>query len=92
MSKYLKRLHFAPAKTRYISLQTGLRFRSREYEQPPYIPGGPRDDKLQAARRQIPTQILEDRPALVPTRTKRQEAASEAPTEPAEPANQARRS
>jgi hypothetical protein len=28
MSKRLKRLHFAPAKTRYISLQTGLRFRS----------------------------------------------------------------
>jgi hypothetical protein len=36
MSKYLGRLHFAPAKTRYISLQTGLRFRSRGYEQPPY--------------------------------------------------------
>jgi hypothetical protein len=36
MSKYLKRLHFAPAKTRYISSQTGLRFRSRGYEQPPH--------------------------------------------------------
>jgi hypothetical protein len=35
MSKYLKRLHFAPAKTRYISLQTGLRFRSHGYELPP---------------------------------------------------------
>jgi hypothetical protein len=40
MSKYLKRLHFAPAKTRYISLQTGLRFHSRGYKQPPHI-GGP---------------------------------------------------
>jgi hypothetical protein len=36
MSKYLKRLHFAPTKTQYIPLQTGLRFRSREYEQPPH--------------------------------------------------------
>src|SRR5688572_17857684 len=36
MSKYLRRLHFALAKTRYISLQTGLQFRSRGYEQPPY--------------------------------------------------------
>jgi hypothetical protein len=36
MSKYLKRLHFAPAKTQYIPLQTGLRFRSRGYEQPPH--------------------------------------------------------
>jgi hypothetical protein len=36
MSKYLKRLHFAPAKTRYISFQTELRFCSRGYEQPPY--------------------------------------------------------
>jgi hypothetical protein len=36
MSKYLKRSHFAPAKTWYISLQTGLRFRSRGYEKPPY--------------------------------------------------------
>jgi hypothetical protein len=35
MSKYLKRLHFALAKTQYITLQTGLRFRSRGYEQPP---------------------------------------------------------
>jgi hypothetical protein len=32
----LKQLHFAPAKTRYISLQTGLRFHSRGYEQPPH--------------------------------------------------------
>jgi hypothetical protein len=36
MSKYLKRLHFSPAKTRYISLQTGLRFRSCGYELPPH--------------------------------------------------------
>jgi hypothetical protein len=35
----LKRLHFAPAKTRYISLRTGLRFRSRGYEQPPHQGG-----------------------------------------------------
>jgi hypothetical protein len=34
MSKYLKRLHFALLKTRYISLQTGLWFHSRGYEQP----------------------------------------------------------
>jgi hypothetical protein len=36
MSKYLKRLHFAPAKTQYIPLQTGLRFHSRRHEQPPH--------------------------------------------------------
>jgi hypothetical protein len=36
MSKYLKRLHFAPAKTQYIPLQTGLWFCSRGYEQPPH--------------------------------------------------------
>jgi hypothetical protein len=36
MSKSLKRLHFAPAKTLYIPLQTGLRFHSRGYEQPPH--------------------------------------------------------
>jgi hypothetical protein len=36
MSKYLKQLHFAPAKTQYIPLQTGLRFHSRGYEQPPH--------------------------------------------------------
>ena len=36
MSKYLKRLHFAPAKTQYIPLQTGLRFHSRGYEKPPH--------------------------------------------------------
>jgi hypothetical protein len=36
MSKSLKRLHFAPAKTQYIPLQTGLRFHSRGYEQPPH--------------------------------------------------------
>jgi hypothetical protein len=36
MSKSLKRLHFAPAKTQYIPLQMGLRFRSRGYEQPPH--------------------------------------------------------
>jgi hypothetical protein len=36
MSKSLKRLHFAPAKTQYIPLQTGLWFRSRGYEQPPH--------------------------------------------------------
>jgi hypothetical protein len=36
MSKYLKRLHFALAKTQYIPLQTGLRFRSRGYERPPH--------------------------------------------------------
>jgi hypothetical protein len=36
MSKYLKQLHFAPAKTQYIPLQTGLRFRSHGYEQPPH--------------------------------------------------------
>jgi hypothetical protein len=36
MSKSLKQLHFAPAKTQYIPLQTGLRFRSRGYEQPPH--------------------------------------------------------
>jgi hypothetical protein len=37
MSKYLKRLHFAPAKTRYVSLQTGLWFHSHGYEQPPHL-------------------------------------------------------
>jgi hypothetical protein len=36
MSKCLKWLHFAPAKTQYITLQTGLRFRSHGYEQPPH--------------------------------------------------------
>jgi hypothetical protein len=36
MSKSLKQLHFAQAKTRYIPLQTGLRFHSRGYEQPPH--------------------------------------------------------
>jgi hypothetical protein len=36
MSKYLKRLHFASAKTQYIPLQTGLWFHSRGYEQPPH--------------------------------------------------------
>jgi hypothetical protein len=36
MSKYLERIHFAPAKTQYISLQTGLRFHSRGYELPPH--------------------------------------------------------
>jgi hypothetical protein len=36
MSKYLRRLHFAPAKTRYISLQMGLRFHSRRHEQLPH--------------------------------------------------------
>jgi hypothetical protein len=36
MSKSLKRLHFALAKTQYIPLQTGLRFRSRGYEPPPH--------------------------------------------------------
>jgi hypothetical protein len=36
MSKYLKRLHFAPAKTWYISLQTGLWFHSHGYELPPH--------------------------------------------------------
>jgi hypothetical protein len=35
----LKRLHFAPAKTQYIPLQTGLRFHSRGYEQPPHQGG-----------------------------------------------------
>jgi hypothetical protein len=32
----LKQLHFAQAKTQYISLQMGLRFHSRRYEQPPH--------------------------------------------------------
>jgi hypothetical protein len=32
----LKQLHFAQAKTQYIPLQTGLRFHSRGYEQPPH--------------------------------------------------------
>jgi hypothetical protein len=36
MSKYLKQLHFASTKTRYISSQTGLRFCSRRYELPPH--------------------------------------------------------
>jgi hypothetical protein len=36
MSKYLKQLHFAQAKTQYIPLQVGLRFHSRGYEQPPH--------------------------------------------------------
>jgi hypothetical protein len=36
MSKYLKRLQFAPAKTQYITLRTGLRFCSRGSEQPPH--------------------------------------------------------
>jgi hypothetical protein len=36
MSKSLKQLHFAQAKTQYIPLQTELWFRSRGYEQPPY--------------------------------------------------------
>jgi hypothetical protein len=36
MSKSLKRLHFAQAKNQYIPLQTGLRFHSRGYEQPPH--------------------------------------------------------
>jgi hypothetical protein len=36
MSKSLKQLHFAQAKTQYIPLQTGLRFHSRGYEQPPH--------------------------------------------------------
>jgi hypothetical protein len=36
MSKSLKQLHFAQAKTQYIPLQMGLRFHSRGYEQPPH--------------------------------------------------------
>jgi hypothetical protein len=36
MSKSLKQLHFAQAKTQYIPLQMGLRFHSRRYEQPPH--------------------------------------------------------
>jgi hypothetical protein len=36
MSKYLKQLHFAQAKTQYIPLQVGLRFHSHRYEQPPH--------------------------------------------------------
>jgi hypothetical protein len=36
MSKSLKQLHFAQAKTQYIPLQMGLRFQSHGYEQPPH--------------------------------------------------------
>jgi hypothetical protein len=36
MSKYLKQLHFAQAKTQYIPLQTELWFHFRGYEQPPH--------------------------------------------------------
>jgi hypothetical protein len=36
MSKSLKQLHFAQAKTQYIPLQTGLQFHSHGYEQPPH--------------------------------------------------------
>jgi hypothetical protein len=40
MSKSFKQLHFAPAKTRHISLQTGLQFHSRRHEQPPHRKAG----------------------------------------------------